>query len=488
MLAKGGAISLAVFVVAGSSSGQQVFFRAGAGGVPRAEAILRASLSEGRYQIIDRDTVLGPGRVVEGDILVLGATLRIEGQVTGDVIGVQSDIFTRPGARIGGSVAVMGGGFYGTELARLEAPPVVAAAYDYRVRKRDDGSYLIVGPGGEAEVRLVGLYGFLPPHYDRVNALTLRWGLAYRPGSRSLLPQVDGRLTFHTARTEAGGELIVWWPFGRHAWVVRGGRETRSNDEWIRSDLENSFWSVLLAMDTRAYYDARFVEGALRLEYGERARWTLELEGAWEQARSLRNRDPFSVFSIRGGFRPNTLVAEQDIASATLRMILDLWSGGRPRLQLEGAIEAADRDVVSDLSFVLFSGSLEASTEIGPGTFRVETRGQAPATDDAPPQRWRALGGWGTLPTRVPLERQGDHLWWVAAEYRVPVTRIDYFGELAPWLRYVAGNAWLEGEPEPPSVYNLGIGARLGYLEAGVFTAPDDDFDTVLVLGFGSGS
>ena len=477
---------LALLAAAVPLAAQEVRFRRGTGGEPRAEQLLLRTLARDTFFVIAHDTVLGPDVRLPGDVLVLNATLRLEGDIEGNLVGVRSDIFARPGSRVGGSIVTMAGGFYGSTLARVTTPSINAAPYDYHVDVQDDSIFVITGPGRRASLRLAGQYGFDLPSYDRVNALTLRWGADYQPGARSLIPYGSGRLLFHTARGDIGGELELRWPFGRHALMLHGGRVARSNDAWTQGDVENSITSLLVAMDTRAYYDARYAEAALRLEHGERRIWSFDVRSGWEQARSLDNEDPFSIFSVLGGFQPNTAVIDADIVSATLGAGFELFAGGLSLLELEGRLEGADSDLASDLSFLLWSGRVLGQVSGAAGSLRLEARGQIPGGAGAPPQRWRALGGWGSLPTLRPLERQGDHQWWVQAEYRRGLTgRIEYVGRLTGWLRYAVGNAWTGDSPRPSVVHNVGVGVAIAFLQVGLFTAPSDDFDTVLAVGFG---
>lgn len=477
---------LAILTSAAPLAGQEVRFRRGTGGEPRADQLLLRTLARDTFTVIARDTVLGPDVRVAGDVLVLDATLRLEGEIQGNLVGVQSDIFARPGSRVGGSIVTMAGGFYGSTLARVTTPSINAAPYDYRVETEDDSTFVITGPGRRSALHLAGLYGFDLLTYDRVNALTVQWGADYQPGARPLIPYGRGRLLFHTARVDVGGELELWWPFGRHSLLLRGGRVARSNDDWTQGEIENSITSLLVAMDTRSYYDARYAEAALHLENGERRIWSFEARSGWEQARSLENEDPFSIFSVLGGFQPNTPVIDADIVSATLGAGFELFAGGLSLVEVEGRVEGSDRDLASDLSFLLWSGRLLGQISGGAGSLRLEARGQLPGGAGAPPQRWRALGGWGSLPTLRPLERQGDHMWWVEAEYRRGLTgRLEYVGRLTGWVRYALGNAWIDEVPRPSIVHNVGVGLEVSFLQIGVFTAPSDDFDTVLAVGFG---
>lgn len=482
----------AVFAVTMGLSGardlgaQTVEFRRGTRGEPRAEERLREVLSRADYHVLTRDTVLAADEVIGRDVIIIGATLRFEGRVEGDVVGVQSDIFARPGGRIDGTVVVLGGGFYGSSLAELGSPPIDASGYSYTVEEDEAGTYVVTAPGGGASLRLPGLYGFLLPGYDRVNAVTLAWGVDLERGPMPWMPDARARIRYRSVRRQSDGDLELSWPFGRHAFVLSGGRTVRSNDDWINGGVENSVYAVIAGVDTRDYYDARFVEADLRLSFGSRVLWTNDIVVSWERARTLENRNPFSIFEVRGGFQPNMPVSEADAASLKLVSSAEFLEARVFPLDLELSIEHADADVAGDLSFTVFGASLLAELSTwGRGSLVLEGRAQVPTSSGAPAQRWRALGGWGTLPTLKPVARLGDNMWWAAATLRVPLDRrVGTRWELVPWLQYAAGNAWVEGGGRPATVHNLGVGMTLGPLAAAVYTAPSDDFKTVLAIGF----
>ena len=65
---------------------QTVELRRGNRGLPLADQIIRRVLRRGRYQVFTRDTILASDEVVSGDIVLLGATLRIEGAIEGDLV------------------------------------------------------------------------------------------------------------------------------------------------------------------------------------------------------------------------------------------------------------------------------------------------------------------------------------------------------------------------------------------------------------------
>ncbi len=474
-----------LFVAAAGAAGQTVEFRRGSRGDPRAEQVLKRVLDRGNYQVLTRDTILAAEAVLASDVILLGATLRVEGRIAGDLVAVQSDIFARPGGRFEGTVAVLAGGFYGSSLAELNAPLVDASRYDYRLSVAGDEYYVIAAPGGRAALQLPGLYGFLLPQYDRVNAVTVPWGVDLQRGPSPWIPEAKARVRYRSVRSVVDGDLEVGWPFGRHRFVLNGGRTVRSNDRWANGDLESSLYALIGAVDTRNYYDARFVAADLKFGFGTRALWAGDVVLSWERARSLENRDPFSLFEVRSGYRPNLPVDEADIASIEFRGEVELRDWPILPFELELGLEHADADVAGDLSFTLIDAALLAELSTwGRHALVIEGRGQLPASSSAPRQRWRALGGWGTLPTLVPVDRAGDRMWWVGTTYRAPLGQwVGARWELVSWLQYAAGNAWADDDERPPTVHNLAFGLSLGPLSLAVYTAPSDDFKTVLAVG-----
>ncbi|MGD8698231.1 MAG: hypothetical protein PVJ43_03005 [Gemmatimonadales bacterium] len=482
------AVVLAGLCLAGLSpeaSAQEVVFQGRGRGLPRADDALRRVLQRGNYRLLDRDTLIGADDIIRSDVLVIGAAVRLEGRIEGDLIGVQSDVFARPGARLEGTVAILGGGFYGSSLAELDAPPIDAAVYAYTVRRRDDGVYVITAPGSKARVVLPGLYGFLLPTYDRVNALTIAWGIDFERGASRWLPDARARARYRSVRTDLDGDIELRWPIARHAVALRGGLTVRTNDSWINGDLENSLYAIIGGIDTRNYYEASFAEAALDLEFGSQTLWRTGVTAGWERAESLANRDPFSIFTVRDGFQANAPVREADALSAKLSAGLETWIAGEAALKLDVEAERADADLGGDLTFTVLGGSLGADIPtIGAQSLIIRARGQIPGSEGAPGQRWRALGGWGSLPTLRPVERQGDTMWWAAATYRLPLRpEAGLFGRVDVWVQYAAGNAWIDNEERPPAVHNLGLGATLGPLAGAIYADPSDDFRSVFALG-----
>lgn len=75
------------------------------------------------------------GARIQGDVVVLGGSLRLGGEVAGELVVVNGDLLLAPGANVTGAVWVLGGRVEGVEAAALAEPPqVYRAPLRYRVR------------------------------------------------------------------------------------------------------------------------------------------------------------------------------------------------------------------------------------------------------------------------------------------------------------------------------------------------------------------
>lgn len=484
-LAGAGVAALATLGAAPRAGAQEVEFRSGSGGLPLADGVIREVLRRDRYRVVARDTILEAGDVIDQDVIVLGASLRLAGAVRGDLIAVESDIFTRPGARAEGAVVVLNGGFYGSALADLATKPIDGSLYDYRVEQPDATRYRIVAPGGRASLRPLGLMGLLAPSYDRVNALTLAAGVRWEPGGASVLPSMEVRARGRSARERLDGEVRLDWSLGRNDIFISGGRTVRTNDAWILDDFGNSVTSLMLSADYRDYYDARFVGAGVRVAHGQTVRWDHRVTFDFEDSRSLQNQDPFSIFDYRGDFRLNRAVDEGEIGSLSLVSSLEAWPRPLSELTVTLRAEGAARDLVGDFTYARVWAALRAELSTADRHWLVlNARAQGMGGADTPRQRWVALGGERTLPVLDRLARGGDQLWWLELVYRVEAgPSLGPLGLLQGWVSYGAGNAWLRGGPRPAVTHNLGLGVNLGPVSLGAYTDPGDEFESRVIVG-----
>ena len=436
-----------------------------------AERRLATFLDQDVYAILSGDTVLHPGQEVSGSLLVLRATARVATTVPGSVYVVDGDLFLRPGARVEGDVVVLGGGFYASELAEVTGEVLYQPNDLYSVIEKDKGWSIVPVEEQKQVVELPGLYGFGFPYYQRVDAVTLRWGALLRATGWAWQPTLEGELRFLTEDRDFQGTVKqYWYPSNSLRFGFEGERVTRTNEDWIRGNVSNSLSYFFVGDDFRNYYGADRVAFVLR--GNETATWWPSLSVQWEEATSKEARKQFVLFGDDEP-QPNPAVDEGE----TVSLIAEF--GARRRTsdsRFEGLLrlEAADSSVAGDFSFVLGEASLYWLTP-GFASHEVELYGIArgDVSGTLPRQRWSAFGGRSTLPTFDLLSFYGPRLVYGQASYLVPISalRVVMIGPPKVLVRAATGSAWDPGGSAHFET-NLIAGVRWSVLEAGVAFDP----------------
>lgn len=436
-----------------------------------AERRLAAFLEQDAYAILSEDTVLHAGQEVSGNLLVLQATVRVATTVPGSVYVVDGDLFLRPGARVEGDVVVLGGGYYASELAEVTGEVVYRPNDRYSVVGAREGWSIVSVEEQQRVVELPGLYGFGFPYYQRVDAVTLRWGALLRATGWAWQPTLEGELRFLTEDGDFQGTVKqYWYPSGSLRFGFEGERVTRTNENWIRGNVSNSLSYFFVGDDFRNYYGADRVAFVVR--GNETATWWPLVSVQWEEATSKEARKQFVLFGDDEP-EPNPAIDEGE----TVSLIAEIGARGRTpdsRFDLLVRLEAADSSVAGDFSFVLGEASLFWLTP-GFASHEVELYGIARGdiSGTLPRQRWSAFGGRATLPTFDPLSFYGPRLVYGQASYLVPISalKVVMIGPPKVLLRAATGSAW---EPGGSSHFetNLIAGVRWSILEAGVAFDP----------------
>ena len=227
------ALGLAAILVAPALRAQEVTFHPRRGN--SLDATLADFLARGGAGIWTRDTVVSADGRVEGDLLVLEAQVRLAGSVEGDVYVVDGDLFLRPGARVSGDIVVLGGGYYGSGMATVDGEVIWRPAERYSVLPANRG--FEIHPVAEVPdfVDLNGLYGFEAPRYQRVDAVTVAWGITLRaatwPGTTRpvfSIPVALSIMVFYALCAQCAATLAVirretgsWrWPLFTFAYMT----------------------------------------------------------------------------------------------------------------------------------------------------------------------------------------------------------------------------------------------------------------------------
>ncbi len=429
------------------------------------DAVLRSTLS-GPHQPITSDRTVSRNDTIRGTVLVVRARFILEGTVIGDVVGVDANMYFRPGAVVTGTVTNIAGGFYPSELARIASVDNHPLA-PYHVR--ESGNDLIIeGTNKRPAVKLGGMFGVQNPEYNRVDGVRAEFGPSLLlPPFGGVEPSVFGSVGYATHR----GDLITRAGVGlkRGRSTLTFGWEdgiTLTNDAWIRSDLKNSLTFLWNGKDYRDYYEAERIYGEFQRTLERGARTTSYwIRGQREDASPLQPGMPWTLFEA-DSLRPNRQVPESSITSLIVGAASE-WTGAASAWEATGWIEAAGSDLVdSDVAFNMYAVSaLYAMKAIANHTLEIEGnfRGPLPGTDELPMQRWTHVGGSSTLYTEQIAAFPGDRLVFVESEYTIPFSerlKLPILGLPQLRLMHNIGMAWSRSDDRD---FEQNIGVRVQF-------------------------
>ncbi|HEX6925508.1 MAG TPA: hypothetical protein VF167_08755 [Longimicrobiaceae bacterium] len=472
-----------LFLIAGESVAQRLVVE-GSTDHPAASA-LREIADRNDYWIIDRDTVLPATFQHEGDLVVVDATVRLEGTVSGSVAVVSGSFFIRPGARVGGVAVAVAGTIGSSALATVGDTLFLPLDYNVVVEQRG-AEYRVTlrAPPRPPFIRTQGVLGVIIPSYDRVNGVTVRAGLAGGFGTDSLRPHYEVIGSYYSARGDVGATGRLLLPFGGRAHLsVSGGRTVETHDEWIRGDLSNSLSALLVRSDVRNYYESDFVEVRVEqlppLTLATRQGYIVPRLGVRaSRDRSLRARDPWTLFGDEP-WRENPPVFEGTLTSALAGFSAGwrgVTSGFISSADLEWAFPSPEGRSWGERSFVqlVLDGRW---TMIALWDHSLELHGhvmQSFGPDPAPPQRWSLIGGPGTLPTLRKGELRGDNLVFLQSTYAVPLRFLvlPYAGIPQLAARHAVGSAWVSNTDAPRWQQNVAVGVRQSVADLFLYLDP----------------
>jgi hypothetical protein len=281
-------------------------------------------------------------QTVNGNVAVLRGPVAIAGRVTGHVIVINGDLTLAPGARIDGSVFVVGGYFEGRERAtiggvvqhyreplrfREEDERIVAetdqATFDedeswisrWRRRRRESASKLSLMTGGSYN-RVEGLAVYGGPSIRRTGS----WG-DVRVDAYGILRSVDH---WEWTARNVGHDVTAQVGLGRAGAIAIGARAfdiVSPVEAWQLRDAEVGLASFFLHRDYRDYWARHGGSAFVTVKAGEA--FSLTPSYSEERWSALPERDPFTLF--RGGqqWRPNPLADEGRFRLTSARVAYD---------------------------------------------------------------------------------------------------------------------------------------------------------------------
>jgi hypothetical protein len=440
------------------------------------DVFLRQLVRSGEYQLISRDTLITAADTIRGTALVLRATIRLDGVVTGDLVIVDANVFLRPNARVLGTVRNIGGGFYPSELADLQGGVRNEPNAPYLVRRQEQGERLvIVGTVRPATLVRPGFFGFAIPTYDRVDGLTLSYGSGVLlPRLERVEPVLGGRVDYRSQRGAITGGLELEIPRGATALRLGAERTTLTNEAWIREALDNSVAFLFTGRDLRDYYEAdrAWVEVRRGLETGERTSSAF-VRAQLEEARALGAGSPWTV---TGTPREDNIQVDAGRISSVVAGGETEWSQRWHQVRITALVEAAGEVVRGEHGFGRYLVSADwAMAGLASHTLRVipHFQGPLPGTDSLPRQRWSFVGGSGTLYTYEVARFRGDRVAFVETRYIIPVdgVRLRILGTPDLELLHLAGMAWTADDPRELE-QNVGMRIRFPLVNFRAVTNP----------------
>lgn len=447
--------------------------------------ILQSALSA-PHRVIPPGTapaLLPRGSNENGNVIVLGRSVRVAGTVHGDVIVVGGDAFVHPGAQVDGRVVAIGGGAYRSLLGVVRGGYLSYRDFTYDVHAVPGGyvlDYHRLGTPPAPPIALAGFYGFGIPTYDRSDGLSLPFGpeISLDSSRVDLTPTLTWRSQLGRLDPAVTAELQ---PSRLARFEGFVGRSTFTNDGWIWSDLVNSAAALALGIDTRNYYraDRAEVVGHYLLNLP-----TAQIEPLLgyraERAWSVRpgpdaQGGPWSLFGRRSThhmLRPNPAIDDGTISSALV--------GARVDWQAQGGLAVA-ANVVTEVapSAPRSRGFVQTTLDgtagfptFGNQRFDMATHWVLTTSDTAPRQRWAYLGGSGTLPFLALLSEGGDQLLFVQSAYSIPISSINlpFVGQPTVQLRHLLGGAGVRHLPKLEQ--NVGVRLALSFLRLDAMVDP----------------
>jgi hypothetical protein len=410
---------------------------------------------------------------ITSSLLVLGRPTYLASRVQGDVVVIGADLFLRPGVDVSGRAVAIGGTVAATTLGRVAGGVESRRDETFLVHRDDTGAgarYSLDYQSDRADERepmlsLTGLSGVQIPKYDRVDGLSV--GLGGMLQLREHAVEVEPAVTYRSRLGVVDPSLTLRVnPLGAQRLELRAARDTRTNDDWIYSDLINSAFTLFAGIDTRNYFRSNLGEARLTWRI-ERESYRLEpfIGGRFERVSPITAVG--NVWSVTGRKstekmrRPNPLVEAGDLGSALIGADYESQGSGSVNSHASVTVEPGLKVPASTAKFLQLTlhGAIDFPT-FGTQRLHVKAHGVATHGDSVPMSRFAYLGGSGTLRTLDLLEQGGSALLYVENRYTIPIDAVVLPLGIIPvlTLRDAFGAAGIGSLPALQHEVGVGIG------------------------------
>lgn len=421
--------------------------------------------------------ILRRGQQESSTLIVLGRSAAIEGNVEGDVIVVGGDLFVRPAAHINGRAVAIGGGVYPSALALIAGGSESFRDNTFTITRTASGyelRYLSLREDASSPLLLPGVYGLRGPTYDRSNGISIPYGPTYSFADGR--GELDGTVTYRSDLGKIDPLIKGTMQITRRVSLrARAGRETFTNDAWIRSNLVNSLSVLGFGDDTRNYYRADRAEITAHRAW-EFSRTQVEpfvggrIERAWSVGPAPgETSHPWTAWGNDDAFdvrRPNPPIMDGSIASALAGARLD-WSSGGVKFGGVSVAEVAF-SAPGSRTFTQITSDAQASfLTFGDQQYDLDVHWVTTPSDVPPTQRFVYLGGPGTLEFHDLLSFGGDELLLIDQRYSYPLLnfRLGFLGSPTLLLRHRLGSAGIGKLPQFEQILGFGVAIMVARVE-----------------------
>jgi len=468
------------------------------------------------------DSRVAAGTEVNGDVAVLEGRVTIAGHIRGALTVINGDAAFEPGARVDGSVTLVGGAIEGVENLTATSVTLYRERLKYELR---DGTLLLVREVRADELSAGREFAFgrtdllISAHggYNRTEGLPIHFAPRLTLG-HSNPTRFEGLYVFRTAAAFEFDEEDFGYGLGVEQFLggkraaragFRWSREVLPIETWGLSDRENSIAGFVIHRDYRDHFEregwtAYLASGRRGLPLTWRAEFTNY------RYRSVPLRDPFSLLYNDDGWRDEVAIPGVRLHAVRVQGEYDTRNDDRDpaagwlvRGDVELAVSLRSGDA-SSFSDSYRYGLIDARryARLSPSS-RMSLRAIAAGSingDALPAYRQQSLGGEGSLPGYELYQYDcGGHDFQISGSTHVPyygcdrllLFQVEYqssFGRLSrvgrqigrdfglldniKWVVFFnTGRAWTEndargirGNGTDDFVADAGFGLRFGQL------------------------
>ncbi len=288
------------------------------------------------------DITIEPDELIRGDVVTLRGTIKVQGEVDGDVVSVFGGVELDSLARVNGDVVAVGGKIYRSPAARVTGDLVQTTITGVTVE--DGDQHVSVGwhgvsvkpkKGDEWERKRRPHQNQWSPsiddepfmfRYNRVEGLFLGLKLEkddWRGRGQSWF-DLYGHAGYGFARKRACYQIGLERNFfGKYGPII--GAEAHdvvhSEDEWIIPTFENSLAALFLREDFQDYFRRAGYSAYISHDLSEYL--TLTAEYRQDHHYDLKRKTQWSIFGGDKKFRENPLIDEIEFRSVAATAILD---------------------------------------------------------------------------------------------------------------------------------------------------------------------